>query len=216
MAVVFMAEECPQTGCVYIPSGNGSSETCGGSSGVRVAPTAPIGGTPPPAATPRPSTPVPQPGIFQFGTYEFHAAHGGSYGGSVTVTGHTVDISGIKRVFDLNAGRTTGEEICIFTAPEIDWNYFGGPPGPQESPYTIAGDGGYAHGLTDCLFGQYILGHFWYWWRNAENPTVNEIVPPNGDPTWGDFGFTKCLTVIEMYNHEEPPYEGQTFCDVFN
>jgi hypothetical protein len=120
-------------------------------------------------------------------------------------------------VFDLNGGETTGEEICIGTSPQIDWNYFGGAPGAQQSPYTIAGSGGYAHGLLDCLAGQFILGHFWYWWQNAVNPTINpmEIEPPNGDPEWGDFGFTKCLTVIEAYRHE-PPGQGETFCDVFN
>jgi hypothetical protein len=54
MAAGFMAEECPQNACVYIPDGYGSSETCGGSSGARVAPTA-FPPPPPPLPVPPPS-----------------------------------------------------------------------------------------------------------------------------------------------------------------
>jgi hypothetical protein len=221
IALMSMAiEQCDSIACVYFPGNStGADMFCGGSSGGGpINATAPSGGGGGGGATATPgpaSTPVPRPGIFQFGTYEFHAAQGGTYGGSVTVTGHVIDIDGTKRVYDLNAGHTRGQEICFGTPIQTDWDWFGGPPGPQQSPYTIAGDGGYAHGLFDCLAGQYILGHFWYWWRNAYNPIVNEIVPPNGDPQWGEMGFTKCLTVIEAYDHQPPPYQNVTFCDVF-
>jgi hypothetical protein len=105
----------------------------------------------------------------------------GEYRNEVTIAGHYF-AEGYTVGFDELTAESQGEEFCNLTI-DTDWHEVRTTRN-GESPFTVAGSGGYGDDFLDCLFGHKIYVYATYHWRNTPNPEVND---DSGDLACYDF-----------------------------